>query len=189
MSVEHEVKLSFPDVEAARQAVITAGGRLDVSRRLLDDRLFDTPEQHLRAAGGALRVRHDGAGGFITFKGPLQTGHVKSREEIETAVGDADVAQSILIALGFRVWFRAQKFREEYLIGDARVTVDETPFAVFVEIEAAPDAIDGVAARLGRGREDYRLESYPALWDAWCRAHGRSFGPMMFESAPDRSSD
>jgi hypothetical protein len=33
--VEQEVKLQFEDVEAARSAVTTAGGRLVVSRRLL----------------------------------------------------------------------------------------------------------------------------------------------------------
>src|SRR5215467_5016836 len=113
MPTEHEIKLAFPSVEAARQAVTTAGGRLDVSRRLLDDRLFDTAEQDLRQAGGALRVRHDGTGGYITYKGPLQPGHIKSREEIETAVGDANVAEAILTSLGFKLWFRAQKYREE----------------------------------------------------------------------------
>ena len=44
MPVEQEIKLVFADVEAARQAVQTAGGRLVVSRRLLDDTLFDTPD-------------------------------------------------------------------------------------------------------------------------------------------------
>jgi len=180
VAIEHEVKLAFASVEAARQAVLTAGGRLDVSRRLLDDRLYDTIDQHLGRGGAALRVRRDADRAFITFKGPVQGGPVKSRPEIETAVGDADVAEAILTSLGFRRWFRGEKYREEYLVGEARVTIDEAPIGVFVEIEAAPGVIDEVAARLGRGRGDYRLESYPALQAAWCRARGRDLEDMVF---------
>ncbi len=158
-----------------------AGGRLDVSRRLLDDRLYDTADDGLRRRGCALRVRHDGARGFITFKGPLLPGPVKSREEIETTVGDPDVAERVVTSLGYHRRFRAQKHREEYRVGDAHVAVDETPMGVFVEIEATPETIDGVASALGRSPADYRLESYPALWAAWCRAHGRAFGDMLFD--------
>lgn len=186
MNIEHEVKLSFSSVEAARQAVETAGGRLDVSRRLLDDRLFDTADQQLRQRGCALRLRRDGARGIITFKGPVQAGPVKSREEIETAVANADVAEAILSSLGYRRWFRGEKYRAEYLVGEARVTIDDSPVGVFVEIEAAPDAIDAVTTRLGRTPADHRLDSYPGLWAAWCESHGRPFGDMTFEAAANR---
>jgi hypothetical protein len=57
---------------------------------------------------------------------------------------------------------------------------------VFDEIEAPPAAIDEAAARLGRGRDDYQLESYPSLYGAWCRAHGRPFADMTFEGVRDR---
>jgi len=187
MPVEHEIKLPYPSVEAARHAVIAAGGRLDVPRRLIDDRLFDTDDQTVRQRGGALRVRREGDRAFITYKGPVQPSAVKSREEIETAVGSADVAEAIVVALGFRRWYRGEKYREEYLVGNARVTIDETPIGVFVEIEAPPAAIDETASRLGRGRDDYRLESYPSLYAAWCRARGLAFGDMTFESVRDRA--
>ena len=186
MTIEHEVKLGFPSVEAARQAVNTAGGRLEVSRRRLDDRLFDTADGHLRQSGCALRLRRDGSRALVTFKGPVQAGPVKSREELETDVGDASVAEAILTSLGYRQVFRAEKYREEFLVGEARVTIDETPIGVFVEIEAAPAAIGAVTTRLGRTPADHRLDSYVTLWDAWCRAHGRPFGDMTFEAAADR---
>ena len=181
LAIEHEVKLAFDSVEAARLAVTAAGGRLDVSRRLLDDRLFDTVDQHLGRGGAALRVRRDGERAILTFKGPVQGGPVKSRPEIETDVGDAAVAEALLASLGFRRWFRGEKYREEYLVGQARVTVDEAPIGVFVEIEAPPDVIDDVASRLGRGPSDYRLESYPALQAAWCRTRGRGLEDMVFD--------
>lgn len=182
--IEQEVKLRFASVEAARRSVEATGARLVVSRRLIDDRLFDTEDGHLRRAGCALRVRRDGPRACFTFKGPVQPGPVKSREEIETAVGDAEVAEALFRALGFRRWFRAEKYRADYAIGDAVVTVDEAPIGVFVEIEAAPDEIDRIAVLLGKSRDDYVLESYPKLYVQWCEGKGVTPADMVFGDLP-----
>jgi hypothetical protein len=53
--------------------------------------------------------------------------------------------------------------------------VDETPLGTFVEIEGPPETIHEAARILGRGPEDYVLESYPDLYRA---AGGR--GDMVF---------
>lgn len=148
-----------------------AGGRLDVSRRLLSDVLFDSEDGRLRAEGTAVRVRRDGHRTFLTFKGRVQRGPVKSRDEFETTVGDPEMAELILAGLGLRPWLRTEKFREEYLLGSARVVIDETPIGVFIEIEATPHEIDLAATQLGRGPADYRLESYSRLYFDWCQAH------------------
>ena len=187
MSVEHEVKLVFDTPEAARHAVITAGGRLVVSRRLLSDVLFDKPDACMRRDGMAIRLRRTDALAWLTFKGPVQPGPVKSREEIETAVADADSAERILLSLGLVPWFRAEKYREEYLLHDARVVIDETPIGVFVEIEADPTEIDRTARALGRTPADYRLESYQRLHRAWCETRGLTPGDMTFPCSPPSS--
>jgi len=181
--VEHEVKLAFEDLGTARTTVEAAGGRLDTSRRMLDDQLFDTPDGQLRDRRCALRLRIDGTRAILTFKGPPQPGQVKSRDEMETAVADGETVRAILHALGFRPWFRSQKYREEFVIDDARVAVDETPMGVFVEIEAPPDRIATVARRLGRSERDYQLASYPRLYRDWCAARGVTPGDMLFDPA------
>lgn len=181
MALEQEVKLSFDTLEAARLAVHTAGGRLVRSRRLIDDQLFDRDDRSLMRAGMALRIRRDGDETVLTWKGVVQPGPVKSREEVETTVRDAGNLTTIVNALGYHAWFRGQKYREDYLVGDATVVIDETPFGCFVEIEAAPDVIDHIAIQLGRSREDYRLESYPRLWRQWCEDHQRPAGDMLFD--------
>jgi len=178
--VEHEIKLIFPSVDEARRAVASAGGELSAARRLLDDQLFDTADAMLRRSRTALRVRRDGDRGLVTWKGPLQSGLVKSREEIETEVHDPGVLQTVLEALGFRPVFRAQKFREEYALGGTIVAIDDTPMGVFVEIEGPPGYIPTVAGLLGRDDTDFVLESYPALWRRWCDAHGHDIGDMLF---------
>jgi adenylate cyclase class 2 len=180
VAVEHEVKLVFESVEAARQAVQTAGGRLVVSRRLLRDVLFDTADGRMRRARTAVRIRRDSGAGMLTFKGPVQPGPVKSREEVETTVADPDATEHILLSLGLQPVFTSEKYREEFMVGAARVVIDETPIGVFVEIEAAPGDIDAAARALGRGPADYRLESYPRLYVAWCDARGITPTNMTF---------
>lgn len=188
MPVEQEVKLEFPGVEAARHAVVSAGGRLVVPRRLLDDCLFDTADGALRRTGTALRLRRDAVSPRLTWKGPVLTGPVKSREEIETPISNADSMQATLQALGYRPVFRAQKYREEYVLADALVTVDDTPLGVYVEIEATPDEIGRVARLLGRSEADYCLESYPTLWRRWCAARGWPQGDMLFDGLEPRQA-
>jgi adenylate cyclase class 2 len=178
--IEQEVKLAFDGLEAARLAVTAAGGRLMVPRRLIEDRLFDTPDGRLGRADKTCRLRREPGRAFLTFKGPLLPGHVKSREETETPVADADAIERILVALGLEPAFRSEKYREEYVLDEATVTVDETPIGIFVEIEATPTLIDRVAHRLGRAPADYRLESYPRLYADWCAANGRPPGDMTF---------
>lgn len=184
MALEQEIKLAYPNVEAARQAVHAAGGRLVVTRRLLDDRFFDTYDFRLRREGQALRVRTDGDLATLTWKGRPQPGAVKTREELEADCTSADDLVALLGALGYLPCFRSQKYREEYAIADAVVTVDETPFAVFVEVEARPDVITDVVGRLGRSPGDYELASYVTLWRRWCSAHDVPFGDMVFTSGP-----
>jgi adenylate cyclase class 2 len=179
---EHEIKLRFDTPEAAREAVVTAGGRLVVSRRLLVDTLHDTADQALRQIGSALRLRRDRGRTILTFKGPTRKSDVKSREEIETGLDDGDAVEQILERLGFRVWFRAEKYREEYEIEAAHIALDEAPIGVFVEIEANPDEIARCARRLGRSPSAYCLQSYQALYFAWCQANGVPPGDMTFNA-------
>ena len=179
--LEQEIKLVYGTPEAARRSIQSAGGRLVVSRRLLDDRLYDTADQTLRRRGEAMRVRRDDGRGILTFKGAAVPSAVKTREEIEVGVADAAVIEAILTALGYRCWFRAQKYREEYDLEACRLMIDETPIGVFVEIEGDPDAIARTAGALGRSPADYSLESYPRLYQAWCEARGVPFGDMMLD--------
>ncbi len=183
--IEREIKLSFADHEAARHAVLAADGRLVASRRLIEDRLFDTSDGQLRAAGRALRVRRDAGRVLLTSKGPASSALVKAREEFETEVGDADTLEAILAALGYRQAFRSEKYREEFTLTGVMVALDETPIGVFVELEGAEAAIVAAAGRLGRAPADFVLQSYPTLYRAWCHARGAVPGDMVFAGRSD----
>ena len=181
-TLEQEVKLPFESAEAARTAVLAIGATPLHGRRLQEDCLLDTTNEDLRRRRSALRVRQDGGRSLLTFKGPVQPAAVKVREEIETVVGDGTVLMRILSELGFHVWFRYQKYREEFALDDCIIAIDETPVGVFVEIEGGERGIANTARALGRGPSDYLLDSYRGLFMLHCQQHGVSGTDMLFDA-------
>ena len=121
------------------------------------------PAETLRQRRCVLRVRVESGKSLLTFKGPVQPSPMKLREEIETVIGDGETMLRCLEALGYGVWFRYQKYREEFALGDVVIAIDETPVGVFVEIEGGEQGIVDITRALGRsaGRLRPRLVSMP----------------------------
>lgn len=125
-------------------------------------------------------MRADGDRSFVTFKGPVQPGAMKMRDERETAIGDAGLFIGILEELGFRTGFAYEKYREEFQAEQAIVAVDETPVGVFVEIEGDEAAVHALARAMDRSPADYITDSYRALF----LKGGAGRGDMLFATRP-----
>lgn len=178
--IEREIKLQFDSPSEARSAILAAGAAPLKCRRLQEDALFDTSDESLRRRGCALRVRSESGRSLLTFKGPVQSTRMKAREEHETVVSDGDVLTRVLESLGMHVWFRYQKFREEFAAEDATIALDETPIGTFVEIEGGERAIEFLAHALGRSESDYVLDSYRGLFLKRRDVLGLTGADMMF---------
>lgn len=178
--VEREVKLHFRSAEEARAAVLAVGASPLRSRRLQEDALLDTVDEALRKRGCALRVRTESGRSLVTFKGPVQPGQMKVREEHETVVGDGEVLMRIFEALALRVWFRYQKYREEYSAAELTIAVDETPVGTYVEIEGGEAAIVAMTEALGRTPGDFILDSYYRLFMKRRGEFGLTGNQMVF---------
>lgn len=135
-------------------------------RRVLLNRIYDHPRLGLRRRGAIVRLREDGRGRRLTYKG---RGEVKgldlSREEIELQVtsGAVDV---FLERLGFRSIGSYRTARDEHRLGDVTVAIDEVQGEWFCELEAlGPSADLGAAAqRLGLGHSAVEPRSYTELF-------------------------
>jgi adenylate cyclase class 2 len=180
-TLEREIKLRFDDPHTARLAVIAAGGTPVRRRRLQDDCLLDTAEGFLRERRSMLRVRRESGTSLLTFKGPVQPSVVKLREELETVIGDGTLILRLLAELGFRVWFRYQKYREEFALEDVIIAIDETPVGTYVELEGAERGIAAATTALGRGPSDYLLDSYRGLFVRHCQQRGLPITDMIFD--------
>lgn len=114
------------------------------------DTYYDHPNRSFPATDEALRVRReepeDGDPTVrLTYKGPLVESASKTREEIESSVGDAAALDTILRQLGFDPVPEVSKERERYTLGAYTVTLDTVEgLGTFVEVErrGTEDAIE-----------------------------------------------
>ena len=180
-TLEREVKLQFGSVEEARDAVTSAGAAPLRCRRLQEDALLDDEAETLRKRRCVLRVRVESGRSLVTFKGPVQVSPMKLREEIETVIGDGETMLRCFEQLGYGVWFRYQKYREEYALSDVIVAIDETPVGVFVEVEGDEHGIIEATRALGRTPDEFVLDSYRSLFMEHRRAHGLPATDMLFD--------
>lgn len=182
VTIEREIKLEFTGADEARAAVIAAGCSPLLGRRLQEDALLDTDDEQLRRRRCVLRVRVENGKSRMTFKGPVQPSAMKVREEQETLIGDGEVLLRVFEELGLHVWFRYEKYREEFSHEDVTVAIDETPVGVFVEIEGGEQGIAAMAEALGRGPSDYIVDSYRSLFLQRREEFGLTGPDMLFDS-------
>ncbi len=178
MSSERELKLAVDDRAALRRR-IQREGAVELHPESFEDNLVWDRDGELRAAGCLLRLRTDGRGARLTFKGPasFESG-VKVRAEYETAVDDADELAAVLQALGYERARRYQKHREEWRLHGVIIALDRTPMGHFVEFEG--ELAREVATRCGCDPESALTADYLALYDAHRRRHPEAPADMVF---------
>jgi len=179
--LEREIKLRFTSASDAREAVLAAGALPLYGRRLQEDALLDTDDEQLRRQRCVLRVRMENGKSRITYKGPVQPSIMKVREELETMVGDGEVLLRVFGEIGLHVWFRYEKYREEFSHEDVIVAIDETPVGIFVEIEGSEQGIADMTLALGRTSDDYIVDSYRSLFLQHREQNGLSGSDMVFD--------
>ena len=182
-TLEREIKLRYDSVESARAAILATGATPLLGRRLQEDALLDTADESLRRRRCVLRVRLENGKSRLTFKGPVQPSVMKLRDEFETIVGDGVVLLRVFEELGFHVWFRYEKYREEFAHEEVIVAIDETPVGIFVEIEGSEPGIASMARALGRRPGDYVLDSYRGLFLKHRDEYQLAGSDMVFDRA------
>jgi adenylate cyclase class 2 len=180
-SLEREIKLRFNSAAEAREAVLAAGAMPLYGRRLQEDALLDTDDEQLRRQRCVLRVRMENGKSRLTWKGPVQPSIMKLREELETVVGDGEVLLRVFGELGLHIWFRYEKYREEFSHEDVIVAIDETPVGVFVEVEGTENGIADMASALGLTPDDYIVDSYRSLFLQHRERSGLTGSDMVFD--------
>jgi adenylate cyclase class 2 len=179
---EVEVKVPAPDLDCLRRTLAEEGARLLAAAHFEANDLYDRGEGELAGRGFVLRLRRTDAGASLTFKGPARfESGIKSREEHETPLGDADAARRILESLGYERRFRYEKRREEWGLEECAVALDETPIGGFVEIEGDPPAIRRVLQRLGLDFSEAVPYSYAELYRRRRRDDPALPGGMVFK--------
>lgn len=129
-----------------------------------------------------LRLRRIGETAVLTYKERLSVdSNAKHQREEETKIDNADAMRSILEAIGFIARLVYEKRRQTWLLGETEIVIDELPFGLFMEIEAAEEDILAVERELGIENLQTESSTYPQL----TRKLGKRIGEMIearFES-------
>lgn len=176
--LEIEIKIRIADVDLLRHKLSLLQFEPVRDRIFERNLVFDFPDGRLKKGGVLLRLRQEGEQTVLTLKRPgRQSRKYKIREERNLAVSEFDPMRSILEALGLKVFFAYEKYREIFGKNGTLVTLDHTPIGDFIEIEGTPESIDEAAALLGFQPTDYITDSYFQLF-----RRRRTRGHMVFRS-------
>ncbi|HTV49471.1 MAG TPA: class IV adenylate cyclase, partial [Phycisphaerae bacterium] len=128
---EIEIKLHIKNPAELRRRLFEAGA-VNVRSVLEINTFYDTPDQRLRQADSALRIRriaNDGGPAstvLVTWKGH-STGVMHNRPSIDLTAAPREQAEQFLMVLGFQVTVGFEKKRESWKLGDCSVELDEMP--------------------------------------------------------------
>jgi adenylate cyclase class 2 len=184
--IEIEVKVRIgktADIESRLRAL---GAYPESPRTLEDDILYDFSNRKFVKKGSILRLRNRDDGCLITYKEKVKTSmRAKVRKELETGVSSLADARGIIDALGLKPIWRYQKYRSSYRLGGLHALVDELPIGNFLELEGPKEEIDRWAGALGFAEDQFLLESYRDLHDAWREQNNLPEGDMVFPEEDD----
>jgi adenylate cyclase class 2 len=176
MAVEIEAKMKVDSFDAVQK--ILRGSGTPQGSELETNIFFDTIDGALRKGDQGLRLRiaFNEKGRkkcTVTFKGPLQKGELKTREEIEFTVNNPAAVTDLFAKLGYREAMSFEKRRESWTFEKCEIALDELPhLGKFVEVEG--DTGDQVmAARKGLGLDKTELISrgYISMLADYIREH------------------
>jgi len=180
MAVEIEAKMRVADFDAVHSALRSVGAER-ICEALETNTFLDTPDRALLARDSGLRLRinrfSDGRETYVvTFKGPLRSGQLKTREEIEFAIDNPTAAAQMLARLGYERELSFEKRRESWRLDDCHVELDELPYlGRFVEIEGPNEAtVMRVRQKLGLSSLAMEKRGYISLLSEYLKSNGIS---------------
>ena len=141
---------------------------------------MDTPDNGLEKQGTFLRVRTGGKN-IVTLKKKIKTdGDVFARRELETEVKDPKLLADIFANLGFTKRYIMEKYRIDYEYKNTKISLDELPFGVFVEIEGEPADIKNVANELNLDLSNKIVVTYWDLFEKYKKKTNRKGEDIVF---------
>ena len=173
MKPEIEAKFLNVDHEALRVKLRELGAKCVVPERLMRRNMFDYPDGRLRTSRRRkiLRLRDEGDRVTLTYK--EDNTDSKYSKEVETTVGDFEIAAQLLQTIGLERYGVIEQRRETWHFGDVEVLLDEWPWIdPFIEIEGPSESavklaaealgFDWGGAKFGGPNLIYR-EKYPGM--------------------------
>jgi adenylate cyclase class 2 len=135
MKREIEVKILNVDQGKLRKSLKKLGAKRVFGPTIFHEVYWESPLKERKYS--SFRLRSEGQKSFLTLKIKKEDSSFEIRDEFEVEVKSFEETKEILQLAGFKVFRDREKFREEYLLQDIKIEIDEYPGMMpYMEIEA-----------------------------------------------------
>ncbi|MEA3231740.1 MAG: class IV adenylate cyclase [Thermodesulfobacteriota bacterium] len=189
MPMEHEAKFILIDSQEIRSKILALNGHSD-GRFFETNICYEDEKDSLIQKKSILRLRQDRKA-WLTHKSPPTEANreVKTMNEIEVSVSDFESMDQILIAVGFHQAQVYEKWRETFILDNAKLCLDTMPFGDFLEIESAPERVKSLAATLGLSWKKRVLDNYLTIFALLKKKEPLPFNDVTFANFKDFQVD
>ena len=170
--IEVELKFGVNDLNGLVEKIIGAEFKETRPRIYELSVMYDNPDGLMQKTDGRIRLRQSGDRIEFAYKKPISREGIKKEVEYQVIVSDLLNLQEILREIEFVPVSSYERYRTEYLLDDVKITLDEYPFASFVEIEGEEKDIVEVAGRLDFRLADNLTDSCDTLFTKWREQKG-----------------
>lgn len=179
--IEVEIKflLSNKGVKQLEKKIASLTGAKSRGRVYERTIMFDNDHGRMQKEDARLRVRQLGndskvSGIEFAYKRRLKAdGPIKKEEEIEIGFSaDSNQFMRILEKMGYLRTTSYERYRTTYVYKNLKITFDDFPFGLILEIEGAEKSIKSLCVQLNLKIDESTLESCDDVYDRLCRQKG-----------------
>jgi len=163
--LEIELKVRISSLDPVRQRLLDRKARF-CGRVHEHDVYYNAPHRDFGVTDEAVRIRYTDNHAVVTYKGAkIAANSLKAREELSLAVESGETFEKILNRLGFSKTAEVNKWRENFRLGGASISLDSVDeLGTFAEIEviAETDTTDA-SARINKISKEIGVGGEPIL--------------------------
>lgn len=180
MEIELKFEIGKSDIRNLTKRLVDAGF-VSGKRCFEKTTMYDNPTRLMGKTNGRVRLRKIGNSDYeFSYKKPaIGKGKIKKEIEHEVVVPKGKPLEKILEAMEFTPVSSYERFRRTLMMGRLKVTLDEFPFATFIEIEGATKEITRLAKELGFDLKMNLMEPCDTIFTKWRHERGLNSIPHL----------
>lgn len=170
--IEIELKFEIKDLAGIKDKLADLKAKEVKSRTYELSVMHDNAEGLMEETDGRIRLRQSGERIEFCYKKPLTREGIKKEIEYEVTASSFSEMEKILQEMGFTPVSSYERYRAEYYFEKVKITLDEYPFAIFIELEGEEKKIKDLAEKLGFELKDNLTDSCDTLFTKWRKRKG-----------------
>jgi len=168
--IEIELKYAIEDPEIIAKKLSSLKANIEKKRTHELSIMYDNPQELMQKTDGRIRARKSGENIEFCYKKPITREGIKKEIEYEVTVSNFEMLEKIINEMGFFEVSSYERYRTTYKINNSKITIDEYPFANYIEIEGDEKEITDIATSLHLKKN--LTDSCDTLFNKWRHKRG-----------------